>query len=78
METISVNDELQMFKQKAKSFGKQIHKIEKIGNGNMSAFSVFYSDENSTEIKEQFFWRHDIEKLLNIFEQEFKTKQSSL
>lgn len=70
MEPISVNDELQEFKQQARTYGKQILNIEKVGNGNMSAFRLFYKDPGSEEIKEQFFWRHDMQKLLDVFEAE--------
>lgn len=70
MDHISVNDELQDFKRKAKAFGKQIIRIEKVGNGNMAAFRLFYRDPGSDLTKEQFFWRHDIQKLLDIFEKE--------
>lgn len=69
--SISINDELNEFKSQAKKFGKVITKIEKIGNGNMSAFRVFYHEKDHDDLKEQFFWRHDMNKLLKIFEEEY-------
>ncbi|WP_222165772.1 hypothetical protein [Edaphocola aurantiacus] len=70
MEPISVNDELQEFKKQARNYGKQIINIEKVGNGNMSAFRLFYKDAGSETVKEQFFWRHDMQKLLELFAKE--------
>ena len=67
MEPISVNDELQEFRNQARTYGKQILKIEKVGNGNMSALRLFYKDAGSETVKEQFFWRHDMQKLLDVF-----------
>lgn len=66
----SINDELQEFKKKALEYNKQIFKIEKIGNGNMAAFRVFYKDTNDNTLKEHFFWRHDMDRLLQIFKEE--------
>lgn len=64
---ISVNDELQQIKVIAKNYNKEVVKIEKVGNANMSAFKIFYKEKNSEEVKENFFWRHDMEKLISIF-----------
>ncbi len=74
MDYISVNDELQLLKKRAKELGKNVKKIEKIGNGNMSAFRLYYTENNEEEMKEQFFWRHDLEKLIEVFEKEYHKK----
>lgn len=58
----SINDELHEFKQRLAVRGILIHKIEKVGNGNMAAFKIFYSIPHMQEMKEAFFWRHDMDK----------------
>ena len=68
-EMISVDDELRAFAQKAKENNFHIQKIEKIGNANMSAFRAYYRKGNETTDKELFFWRHDMDKLLQQMEQ---------
>jgi hypothetical protein len=67
---LSVNDELQDLKKAALKYNKTIIKIEKVGNGNMSAFKIWYKNNNEEAIQENFFWRHDIEKLILLFERE--------
>lgn len=57
----SINDELNDFKLKMKSAGIQIISMEKVGNGNMSAYKMSYTFPNDPTIREDFFWRHDIE-----------------
>lgn len=66
----SINDELQALRQKALALGKTIVRVEKVGNGNMAAFRVFYRDTGSETLKDTFFWRHDEEKLLDFFRNE--------
>jgi hypothetical protein len=67
---ISVNDELQELKQVARQYNKTIVKIEKVGNGNMSAFKIWYQNSGDDTVLETFFWRHDMEKLISLFKQE--------
>lgn len=64
MGPVSVNDELQDLKKRLSALGKEVLKIEKVGNGNMSAFELFYRDAGKAEIRTAFFWRHDMERFL--------------
>lgn len=68
MSYISVNDELQAFKKRISALGKEVVKIEKVGNGNMAAFELFYRDAGRPEIKTAFFWRHDMDNFVEKFE----------
>lgn len=61
---ISINDELQDLKKQVRSYGKEVIRIEKVGNGNMAAFKMYYKDAGSETMKELFFWRHNTERLL--------------
>lgn len=74
---ISVIDELNELKDRLKTLGLEVHKFEKIGNGNMSAFRVFYSLPNVEEVKEGFFWRHDMETFEKKMEIMIKGKHMS-
>lgn len=69
MDFISVNDELQEVKKRIRAMGKEVVKIEKVGNGNMAAFQLFYRDANSDTVKTTYFWRHDVETFLEKFAQ---------
>lgn len=64
----SINDELQDFKARIKSYGIHILKFEKVGNGNMAAFKMQYRLPSDHDIREDFFWRHD----LDVFEKKIK------
>lgn len=57
----SINDELHDFKLAMKENEIHILKFEKVGNGNMAAYKMQYKLPNDNTIKEDFFWRHDIE-----------------
>jgi hypothetical protein len=70
MEFISINCELQDIKKRIAALGKHVIKIEKVGNGNMSAFVLYYQEQQETQVKQQYFWRHDVERLISIFEAE--------
>jgi len=70
MDFVSVNDELQALKLKAREYGKEIIRIEKAGNANMSAFKVFYKNNNEDTIRETFFWRHAMDRLIAQFASE--------
>lgn len=72
MHFISVNDELQDLKKHVRALGKEVVKVEKVGNGNMSAFELFYRDAGSETIKTAFFWRHDIDNFIAKFEAKAK------
>jgi hypothetical protein len=69
MDFISVNDELQDVKKRIRAMGKEVIRIEKVGNGNMSAFQLFYREAGGTEVKTTYFWRHDVEAFLEKFAQ---------
>lgn len=68
---ISINDELLIFKNKAKECGLVVSKIEKIGNQSMSAFKAYYKEPNNDEEKELFFWRHDLDTILTKLEEKY-------
>lgn len=68
MDFTSVNDELLALKKRIRALGKEVVKIEKVGNGNMSAFELFYREPGATEVKQTYFWRHDIENFLKKLE----------
>lgn len=64
----SINDEFQAFKERLNALGIVVHKIEKVGNANMAAFKVRYQLPREIHIREDFFWRHDLdsfEKMLS-------------
>lgn len=61
---ISVNDELQELKRRMKKAGKDVIRIDKVGNGNMSAFRILYKEDDSETVHDNFFWRHDMENFL--------------
>jgi len=67
---LSVNDELQDLKKAALKYHKTLLKIEKVGNGSMSAFRIRYQNDGEETVHETFFWRHDMEKLISLFERE--------
>lgn len=58
---ISVNDELNDLKSRLAELGAKVHKFEKIGNGNMSAFRMYFSYPHSDAVHETFFWRYDMD-----------------
>lgn len=68
MEFTSVNDELLALKKRIRALGKEVVKIEKVGNGNMSAFELFYRDPGETVVKQTYFWRHDMEQFIKQLE----------
>ncbi|MBL7704883.1 MAG: hypothetical protein JNM21_04970 [Taibaiella sp.] len=68
MDFTSVNDELLALKKRLRALGKEVVKIEKVGNGNMSAFELFYREPGQTEVKRTYFWRHDIENFIKQLE----------
>ncbi len=76
MDFISVNDELQALKKRVRALGKEVVKVEKVGNGNMSAFELFYRDAGSQEVKTAFFWRHDMDSFIEKFEAKARVEQS--
>jgi hypothetical protein len=64
---ISINDELQEIKAVAKANNIEVKKIEKIGNANMAAFKIYYTLPGNEDIKDNFFWRHDMDKIIQFF-----------
>jgi len=67
---ISVNDELNGLKSRMQALGLRVTKFEKIGNGNMSAFRVYFYYPDDDVLQEGFFWRHD----MDTFEERMKIK----
>lgn len=73
MHFVTINDELQELKQRVRALGKEVIKVEKVGNGNMAAFKLVYCEPNTTEPITTFFWRHDMDNFLAKFEQANKS-----
>lgn len=61
---LSVNDELQILKEHARKLGKNVISIEKVGNGNMSAFNIRYCNQGEDRIRTEFFWRHAMDAFI--------------
>lgn len=65
MYQISINDELQELKKSLAELDLSVLKIEKVGNGNMSAFRLELLNNKTKDKEVHFFWRHDMETFIS-------------
>ena len=67
----SVLDEFQVFKDELAQFNIVVHKIEKVGNGSMPFYEIFYTSPRYAEEKRLYVQRHELDKWLEKFKTEY-------
>ncbi|HEY4540735.1 MAG TPA: hypothetical protein VIG94_12110 [Faecalibacter sp.] len=71
--TTSVLDEFQNFKNELAQLNIVVNKIEKVGNGSMPFYEIFYTSPRYTEEKRLYVQRHELDEWLKKFKEQYKT-----
>lgn len=67
----SVLDEFQFFKEELAQLNIIVQKVEKVGNGSMPFYEVFYTSPRYQEVKRLYVQRHDLDEWLEKFKKEY-------
>jgi len=67
----SVFDEFLNFKNELAKFNILVNKIEKVGNGSMPLYEIFYTSPRYEEEKRLYIQRHELDKWLEKFKTEY-------
>lgn len=67
----SVLDEFQAFKDELAQWNIIVHKIEKVGNGSMPFYEVFYTSPRYTEVKRLYVQRHELDEWVEKFKAQY-------
>lgn len=69
----SVLDEFLVFKNELARLKVIVQKVEKVGNGSMPFYEVFYTSPRYQEVKRLYVQRHDLDEWLEKFKEQYQT-----
>lgn len=69
----SVLDEFEQFKNELTKLNIVVNKVEKVGNGSMPFYEIFYTSPRYTVEKRLYVQRHELDEWLEKFKEQYKS-----
>jgi hypothetical protein len=68
----SVLDEFLVFKEELAQLNIRVNKVEKVGNGSMPFYEIFYTSPRYPEEKRLYVQRHELDDWLEKFKAQYR------